>query len=237
MRILVGALLAVATAATTAATAGCGLVDPDIGDFDLFIRDKQFTVDTAQWELQDVDTFTSIDCSQSTGICAAAAEQACTSGQCFGRCNGQTDTCELQVIVALWNVVDTQQENSELQTIEDQPLIDVTIDSIDYEVTENTLTIDTPAFTVYVAPSTIMSPGDPEAQAIGTIPAVTSRTMVALTSVELTDDGQATLKSFMDDFMTPFNIIVGAELIVGMGDPVPTGAMTSNVQVRAHAGL
>ena len=61
--------------------------------------------------------------------------------------------------------------------------------------------------------------------------------MVALTSVELTEDGQATLKRYMDDFMTPFNIIVGAELIVGMGDPVPSGAMTANVQVRAHAGL
>lgn len=230
MRTLLGVLL-------LASVAGCGLVDPDIGDFDLFIKDKQFTVDTEQWELQDVGAFTSTDCSQSTGICAAAAEQACTSGQCFGRCNGETDTCELQIIVALWNAVDVKTENSELSTIDDQPVIDVTIDSIDYEVTENTLTIDTPEFTVYVAPSTIMSPGDPEAIAIGTIPGVTSRTMVALTSVQLTDDGKATLKSFMDEFMTPFNIIVGAELVVGMGDPVPSGAMTANVQVRAHAGL
>lgn len=226
-----------AVLALAGALGGCGLVDPDITHFELYIRDKQFTVDTAQWELQDVDSFTSIDCSASAGLCAAAAEQACTSGQCFGRCNGQTDTCELQVIVALWQMVDVKTENEELQTIDDQPVIDVTIDAIEYEVTENTLTIDTPELTVYAAPQTIMSPGDPEARPLGTIPAITSRTMVATTAVEFTDEGRATLKSFMDDFMTPFNIIVGTEVIVGMGDTVPSGAMTANVQVRAHAGL
>ena len=74
------------------------------------------------------------------------------------------------MIVALWQMVDVKTENEELMTIDDQPLIDVTIDAIEYEVTENTLTVDTPEFTVYAAPQTIMSPGDPEARPIGTIP-------------------------------------------------------------------
>ncbi len=226
-----------AVLALVGALGGCGLVDPDITHFELFIKDKQFTVDTAQWELQDVDTFTDIDCSGNAGICATAAQQACTSGQCFGSCNADSQTCELQVIVALWQMVDVKTENEELMTIDDQPLIDVTIDAIEYEVTENTLTVDAPEFTVYAAPQTIMSPGDPEARPVGTIPGVTARTMVARTSVEFTDEGKATLKSFMDDFMTPFNIIVGTEVVVGMGDTVPSGSMTANVQVRAHAGL
>ncbi len=237
MRSSLFAVWALGSALVTPFLGGCGLVSSDITDFDLFIKDKQFTVDTEQWELSDVPAYTMIDCSQSAGICAAAAEQACAEGQCFGRCDVATDTCELQVVVALWQMVDVKTENSELNTIDDQPVIDVTIDAIDYEVNENTLTIDTPEFTVYVAPSTIMSPGDPEAEAIGTIPGISSRTMIGLTSIELTDDGKATLKTYMDDFMTPFNIIVGAELIVGMGDPVPSGSMTANVQVRAHAGL
>ncbi len=225
------------TVAAVVVTTGCGLVDSDITDFQLFVRDKQFTVDTAQWELQGVDQFTSTDCSQSAGICAVGAEQVCSDGQCFGRCDGATDTCELQILVALWQSVNVDSENPELRTLAEQPVVDVEIDNITYEITENSLTIDTPEFKVYAAPATIMSPGDPEALQVGTIAPVTSQTLVSLTNVELTSDGRDILADFMGDYQTSFNIIVATEIFVGDGDTVPTGALSANVQVRAHAGL
>src|SRR5687767_1549461 len=107
-----------------AALGGCGLVDPDITNFDLRIRDKEFTVDTEQWELMGVDQFTSTSCSQTPpDVCAAAAQQACAEGQCFGRCGG-TDTCELQVQVGLWQMVDPNTENPELADITDEPVVE-----------------------------------------------------------------------------------------------------------------
>lgn len=224
--------------AALALSAGCGLVDPDITDFELFIRDKQFTVDTAQWGLTDVDAYTGTDCTQQAGVCSAAAQQACTEGQCFGRCDAEgTGTCELLVLVNLWQPVVLGMDNPELATLDDQPLVDVMIDSIQYEVTENTLDVATPTFTIYVAPSTIMSPGDPEAEPVGTIAPVAAGTLVPLTDVTITADGQAALQRFMTDYSTPFNIIVGSEMVLAQGDTVPTGGMTARVQVRAHAGL
>jgi hypothetical protein len=216
--------------------AGCGLVDSDITNFDLFIRDKAFTVDTEQWELQGVDQLTSTDCSQAMTVCAAAAEQACTEGQCFGQCAPE-GTCELRVLVALWEGVDTNMENPELMQVADQPVVDVTIDSIAYQVVENNLNIATPEMTVYAAPSTIMAPGNPEARAIGVIPPVESRTLVPETDIVISDEGRDALADFMGDYMTPFNIIVGTEVVIGDGDPVPTGKVSAVVRVRAHAGL
>jgi hypothetical protein len=229
-------LLAAAFLAGTLST-GCGLVDPDITNFDLQLQDKMFTVDTQQWELQGVDQLTSLDCSAAPGSCAVAADQACTEGQCFGRCSTETQTCELQVIVTLWQMVDTDAENPELEAVADQPVVDVTIDSIAYEVITNTLNVETPTFTIYAAPSTIMSPGDPEARAVGTIAPVQPATLVPETDVVITEDGRDVLADFMGDYMNPFNIIVGAEVIVGMGDAVPSGELSAVVRVRAHAGL
>ena len=134
------------------APAGCGLISSDVTDFDLTLPDKTFTVDTASWQLNGVDTFTSTDCSSQMGVCAAAAQQACKQGQCFGSCDADTQTCDLQVLVSLWQMVDLLSEKPELQTINDQPLVGVTIDSVDYEVTENTLNVDTPEMKMYVAP-------------------------------------------------------------------------------------
>ena len=216
---------------------GCGLVDPDITNFDLFIQDKNFTVDTEQWELDGVDQLTSTDCSGTPGVCAVAAEQACTEGQCFGRCDAESSTCELLIVIALWQMVDTDAENPELETIADQPVIDVTVDSIAYEVFENSLNVATPEFTIYAAPSTIMSPGDPEARAVGTIASVPPATLLGETDVVITADGREVLADFMGDYMNPFNIIVASEVVVGMGDAVPAGRLSASVRVRAHAGL
>jgi hypothetical protein len=217
-------------------SAGCGLVDPDITNFDLYIQDKMFTVDTQQWELQGVDAFTSTDCSATPGVCAVAAEQACAEGQCFGRC-GLESTCELQIVVALWQMVDTDAENPELETVADQPVIEVTIDSIAYEVTENSLNVATPELTIYAAPSTIMSPGDPEAREVGTIAPVAPATLIPSTDVVISQGGREVLSDFMGDYMNPFNIIVASEVIVGAGDTVPDGRLSASVRVRAHAGL
>jgi hypothetical protein len=127
------------------------------------------------------------------------------------------------------------EEQPELQTIDDQPLVGVTIDTIEYGVSENSMNIDSPAFTLYVAPSTIMSPGNPEAEAVGDIPPVTAGTLLPLTAVDITADGRASLVDYMTSFTTPFNIIVGANLVITQGATVPSGRLTAQIKVAAHA--
>ena len=228
-RLFVHALLA-------AAAASCGLVDPDITEFDLSLPSKQFTIDSERWGLMNADALVSTTCQTNPDPCAAAAEQACEEGTCAAACDAGTLTCDLTLFIALYQGVDLTTEKPELQTIEDQPLLDVTIDAINFEVSENTLNVETPEMVVYAAPATVMAPDD-RAKRIGTVPSLPPGTTRSLTAITFDPMGRENLASFMSDFRTPFNIIVGSELLVESGDMIPAGALTVRVVVEAHAGL
>lgn len=221
-------------AALVVSSTGCGLISSDVGDFDLTLPEKKFTVDTAQWMLTTDSTFPTVPCAGMESVCSAAVMQACGDEACFGSCDGTN--CKAVVVVGLWTGVNLLDEKPELQTINDQPLIDVTIDDITYDVTENTLNVDTPEMVLYVAPISAMDPGNPSARPVGTIASVPAGAEVS-GQVNLTPQGRADLREFMNDFRTPFNIIVGTEVEINAGDPVPDGKLTAVVNVSAHAGL
>jgi hypothetical protein len=224
-------------AVAAAATAGCGLIDSDITQFDLSMPERTFTVDTEQWELSSDASLPSIDCSGMPGVCSTGIDQYCGSEACFGSC-GATDECQIKVLVSLYRTVNLYDEKPELQTLDDQPLVDVTIDRIYYVATENTMNVSSPELTVYLAPQTIMNPGDPQARAIGVIAPLPAQTLVLdPIDVDLTPEGRDILRQFMTDYRTPFNIIVGAEVDIQAGDTMPEGRVVAKVSVDAHAGL
>ena len=190
---------------------GCGLVDPNITNFDL---------------------------AYNTGAQRARRRGGtCAMGACIAQCNATSLTCDLTLFVSLFTPVDLLVEKPELATIQDEPLIDVTIDAITYKVMENSLNVATPEMKVYAAPMTVIRAGDPLAREIGTVPAIPAGMTMGETDVVLSPTGKATLAEFMGDFKTPFNIIVGSNLMVQQGDAVPMGKLVVNVGVKAHAGV
>lgn len=227
-----------ALAALIAAPAvSCGLVDPNITEFDLTLPSKQFTVDAEQWSDVDPATVTMIPCGANPQLCADAAAEGCPDGECSAVCDSGTSTCDLTLYVALYQGVDLYNEKPELQTIEGQPLLDVTIDAISFEVSDNSMNIDTPEMIVYAAPSTVMTPDPERARRIGTVPPVPAGQERSLTPIQFDPMGRDNLAMFMADFKTPFNIIVGSSILVEQGSTVPAGSMTVRVVVEAHAGL
>jgi hypothetical protein len=215
------------------ALGACGLIDPDVTELDLTLPEKTFQIDTEQWNLDRAGDVVGVSCATMPDSCATAAENLCEKGECVGAC-GANDQCELTLRVAKVRAVDLQTEKPDLAEIQDS-VLDVTIDAIRYEVTDNTLNIATPPFTLYVAPQTVMTPQG--ADPIGTVPPVAAATTVGRTDVELTGTGRAAVEQRMADFRTPFNIIVGTEIVVRAGEPVPAGKLTAKVTVAAHAGL
>src|SRR5688500_13826444 len=181
----------------------CGLIDSDIADFDLTLPRREVVLDTTQWEMQVSGEFPAVDCSQQPAVCAAAGQ--CTGANCFPSCDGTN--CKVTVQVSLWNMFDLLNDKPELAEIEDQPIIEVTIDRIRYVVTENTMNVATPELTVYLAPATVMSPGDPQARAIGTIAAIGPRVTVQDGEMVLSADAQQIVKDHLKEFRTPFNLI------------------------------
>lgn len=218
--------------------AGCGLIDSDIADFDLSLPEKELTVDTADWMLTDEATVPSVDCSQMAGVCSAGVMQICSASElCFGSCNSSTETCTAEVLIELFQRFELAKEKPELEAIDGKPLVDVTINRIAYSVTENTMNVDSPELAVYIGPQEAMSSGHPQAEQIGTIPVVPAGTTVEDGSVELLPDAEQTMRRFLRDYQTPFNVIAGSLVQLEAGDMVPQGRLVAVVQVNATAGL
>jgi hypothetical protein len=216
---------------------GCGLIDKDITYFDLSLPEEQFTMDTSQWDLSADATFPSIPCSLDADICADATAAYCGAEQCVGVCEGATSTCKARVLVALSQQINLIEEKPELQSIDDQPIIDVTVDAVEYRIIENTLNFESPEITIYVAPVNVISPLSPEVQPIGTIAPIDAGRQLGWTEVQLAPDGKASLRQFMGDYRSIFNVIVGAWAEIQAGDPMPAGRAVAEIRVEAHAGL
>jgi len=215
---------------------GCGLIDSNIADFDLSLPEKEILIDTSTWMLTSDATLPAIDCSNNAGICSAAVSQLCGSDICFGTCNA-TQECDVKILVSLWHRFDLAQEKPELQQIEGKPLVSITINRIAFKVLENTLNIATPSMSVYVAPEGVMSPGDPDALVIGTLPPIAPGTVMETTDMQLSPEGKNILATFMKQYSKPFNIIVGTDINMHPGDSVPTGMLKAVVVVTATAGI
>jgi len=227
---LVGALLA---------TSGCGLIDSSVTNIDLTLKDKTFSVDASGWNVTQTqaDTYLNMSCS-SDSICTSAATLACPMN-CSGRC-GSGSKCELKLAVNVYKSIDLLSEQPELKTINDKPVIEVTIDSVTYAVTANTLNVPTPELGVYVAPINVMDPLNSLAKKIGTVQAVPAGATVATRDMTYTSGGKEALVDFMSTYKTPFNIIVGTgdmPIVLTAGNMVPMGKLDAVIQIKAHAGI
>jgi hypothetical protein len=223
-------------AVVLAALAGCGLISDDIDDLDLSLPSKTYTVDTSSWQFMgDPQMLLGWDCGGGNeGVCPTIAEQVCTAGQCESVCGPQS-TCDMIIPVHPFTTINLAQEKEELATINEQALVEVVVDTIEYAVTENTLDITTPPLVLYVAPESVMDPDDSLAVEVGTIAPVPPMTTVPTTRLELTSAGHARLVQAMTDFRTPFNVMVAADIVLRNGDTLPTGRITTSMTIDAHA--
>ncbi|HEX3764406.1 MAG TPA: hypothetical protein VHW23_37180 [Kofleriaceae bacterium] len=224
--------------------AGCGLISSDVTDFDLALPDKKFSIDASGWQVDTMNArlfnggkLASVSCSSMQTVCSSAVDQACPSG-CTGSCNTMTDSCELSLDVSRPLKVDLVTEQPELKTITDQSVIKVTLDSVTYQVTGNTLDVDTPVIDVYIAPISALTSADPGAELIGSIPAIRAMTTTSSEqTLEFTATGKSKLINIMSMFRTPFNVLVASSLKLTAGQMMPTGRLDAVVRIRGHAGL
>lgn len=231
LRCLVGALLGLGMV-------GCSLVSsPDTASVPIDLPDKMFTVDTASWQLSDDGPadFLMMECGEQPSVCDSSAQLACGEG-CTGTCDAATQTCDLSLEVSLYEAVDVAKEQPAVAQAGTTADVQVTIDAVTYEVTSNTLNLDTPALTVYVAPASVTGPGG-MAKAIGTIAPVPAGHTAGAQQLVFTPTGQADLSAAMSSYETPFNIVIGSTLVLHAGDPAPTGKLDARLHIAAHGLL
>ncbi|MEM9488338.1 MAG: hypothetical protein AAGC55_04280 [Myxococcota bacterium] len=225
------------------ALSGCGLIDSSVLDFNFVTDDQEFTIDTAAWFNSADVVFPSVPCDPANDLCAATGEEFCRSGtpaDCDAVCQPTSDDnssrCELAVDVAVSNAIDLSNE-SEFSVVDNQPLAEVTIDNVEYRVVENTLDITSPQLDLYVGPLGAMTPDSADTQPIGLVAPISAGQQTGWTPVDLTAQGQATLRSFMADeaYKSPFTVIVGTRIDLVPGQQPPTGKAVIQVRIRATA--
>jgi hypothetical protein len=217
--------------------AGCGLISSDVTNFDLSLPDKSFTIDASSWRFDSTLPAMLPQCP--SDLCDAVAH-ACMTRGCSGECNNNTNSCELHLEFSVYQPVKLVMEKPELMSLESEPVINVLIDSVTYEVTSNTLNIATPEMNVFVAPTSVTT--DHDAKQIGTIDGIASRAITdGPQTMNFTETGKDDLIDIMRTFKTPFNVIVAATppgYTITANDPLPlTGKLEVVVHIKAHAGL
>jgi hypothetical protein len=224
-------------ALAAATLSGCGLISSDVTNVSIALSPKMFTVDTSGWQVDQsaANLYLAMTCDPSQpapNVCSSAANTACPMN-CSGTCDSSSHTCDLGLDVAVHQGVDVAMEDPAIMQI--QAHAKVTIDQITYAIADNTLDIATPPLTVYVAPMSVTNPSDAMAMPIGTVAAIPAMTVVPATNLAYTTGGQAALEAALGNYMVPFNVIVGATLVVKDGDPVPTGKLDASVSITGHA--
>lgn len=216
---------------------GCGLISSNVTTYDLDLPAKSFSVDASGWQVSQnaADAYLEKNCESTPTLCATAASTACPMN-CSGACDMTRHMCDLGLEIAVHQTIDLVSEKPELKSVDAATnVLHVTVDAMMYDVVDNSLNIDTPPLSVYVAPMSVMDPDDPMAKLIGTIEVVPAGTTFDAMTMVWTDEGQATLTAALADFKNPFNVIVGGTLMLAAGDDVPRGKLDANVHIKAHA--
>ncbi len=227
-------VLLAATALAALPGLSCGLIDSDVTDFTLKLPEKDFNVDTADWMLTvQGSTVPSIPCPPAE--CTVAADQFCADGACTSTCDANME-CQAIVDVTVFQQFDLANEAMELDAIDSQAVISVEVETIAFRIEENTLNVASPPLKIYLAPQGVSDPNGGVAVEIGTLAPVAAA-QTGSVDIVLTPSGKQVMEQFMEDFRTPFTVIIAGSAAIQAGDPVPEGRMSGVVTVSAHAGL
>ncbi|MCG8416552.1 MAG: hypothetical protein MJE77_01260 [Proteobacteria bacterium] len=216
----------------------CGLIDPDITEFRFVTEDKEFTIDTGNWGLSGEGKFPRIPCDPANDQCIAASMAYCTSGEnaeCTASCT-PANSCQVTVLASLDSEIKLSEEN-EFQSINNQPLARVSVESVEYQIVENTLEVPSPVLDIFVGPLGTTAPSQLDARPIGSVDSVEARTKKSWTAIEFTAQGRDALRTLMEgeEYKSPFNVIISTRLDIVEKDPIPSGHVRVGVRITASA--
>lgn len=219
--------LKLTTSALALALAGCGLISSDISKLTFDLPTETYTFDTSMWGNLPPGMVPAVPCTADMDCCNAGslAGISCTTTPLD--CNA--GTCEASIPESASSTIDLAMQVPQLNGFAGQALSNVTISKITYSVSNNTMNIDLPAMTIYLAPQGVTDPKDPRAMMFGTTMPVPKMTNPTNQQVMLVQNASAIFSMFTSNVSTPFNLIAATTVKLQAGDPVPSGAVTLSV--------
>jgi len=201
---------------------GCSL---NITRLTFDLPEQTYSFDTSMWgnlpPAAAGATFPSIPCGADADCCGTAAMTAGWNCQTTPTvCD--TGSCEPQIPESTSSSINLAMQVGALATFPGHSLLDVTIGSITYQVSENTLNVDLPPMEIYLAPDGVTDPHDSRATLFGTVPSIPAGTTPS-GAVQKTSNADAVFEMYTKNVSTPFNVIGATTVVIAPGTPVPTG--------------
>ncbi len=235
-RLLLGALVGAGLCV------GCGLVSDDTANVDLSALQKTFTIDAAAWNLNPAATSSLLsracDPDAMPDPCSSQviASNVCKLAVCDASCNPDTSRCQLALRTELWRTINLATDLPGLvaaQNPQDDAL-EIMLDDVSYEVTQNTFNLDLEGLTVFVAPASVTSPL--EASPLGTIHSIAAGEGSPRRGLDFVSGGKDTLRRRLSDYQVPFNLILGSTLTFEGDAILPAGRIETVLGFDGRAG-
>jgi hypothetical protein len=211
-----------------AAVAGCGLISTDVTRVGFMLPDQTFTVDTSTFNLASVSTV-AVPCGDGqvvTDCCnppAPSPTPDCTATPLVCAAYNGQNVCTAQIP---WSFATTVDLSNQFSSPASSVLKDVQITKITYTVSNNTLNVDLPALTIYLAPKGVSDTSS--ATEFGTVPSIPAGTDPSA-NVELVSNANQVFQQYAANPSVPFNVIVATTLVIPSGTPVPSGHATITI--------
>lgn len=199
---------------------------------------QTYSFDTSMWGNLPPATvgasFPSIPCTDDASCCTlgAAAGLSCQTTPLV--CDA--GSCEGQIPESTSSSINLAMQVPALATFPGHSLLDVTISSISYMVTDNTLNVDLPPIAIYLAPDGVTDPNDSRALLFGTVPSIAAMSNPT-GMVQKSPNADAVFMMFTKNVSTTFNVIAATTVVIKAGTPVPTGHITVTIGGAVTAQL
>jgi hypothetical protein len=212
----------------------CNFIADDITDFVFLLPDKEFTVDSSQFDINiEEDTIPSVAC-PGTPTCAEI-------GDLFF-CN-TTSTCAATVDYSLKSeIISLKDEVEAFAVVSSNDNVSVEFNYIQMQVNSNTLNFDLPPMDIYIAPQSVTSLHNvdgtinPDVTLIGTLDSITAGT-TGIHDIVLTNSGEGVLTEYVSHPDVPFYLFVSGSITFEAGDSIPQGALTTKIHSEATASI
>jgi hypothetical protein len=228
------AMIPVVAALVVASFSGCWLIDPSISKLTFDLPTETYSFDTSMWSNLPKGTVPAVPC-PTIDCCTAGTAAGIDCSTTMLTCN-VSGVCEADVPESASSSVNLAMQVPVLQTFAGHALSNITISSISYVVSNNTLNVPLPEMTIYLAPDGVTDPTSPLCQKFGTIPSIPAMTDTS-GMVQLVSNASQVFATFTGNISNPFNIIAAGTVTVVGGSPVPMGAITLAVTGTVSAQI
>jgi hypothetical protein len=221
---------------------GCGLLSSDITTTSYKLPAQTYSFDTSMFSGLPSGSTPAVPCGDGqavTDCCnppapAPTPDCATTPLVCAADSSGTyANVCTAQLPESISTLIDL---GTSVPALSSFPTGNISIASVEYTVTDNTLNVDLPSVTIYLAPQGMTKPTDPGAMVFGTIPTIPAGSDPS-GAVQKSPSADQTFSMYAGNLSTPFEFIAGTTVVIPSGTPVPSGHVTITVTVTLSAHL